>query len=612
MRRPIGATISRPEVTDAIGVALLSGAVTLYEDANFGGRSKALGPGEYRFFMPEDFNDVVSSIQVPSGLCAVLYEHADEGGGYGISVDLLEDCSDLSVYGFNDKVSYINVFPATKSMEVRDHRGGSTTTSFREFIYVRNRLVNGEFIPGHWERPRVGGNPVNAPPAVVSPPYPPHMPTAPTVLQVDGAQTIITFLGVQAGWDNVRWEHAVAEQMGVIGSDFRGVEDIGSAAFQRASNNRAIPDNLNFWYPQKQPRDHRASPYFKRTLVGKVHHAKVVDVPGTYQDFDVCTHVIPNEKYMYLVTEGHSREYTDLMSLQWNLSLHQSGKPNCDTPKDIADAGMVEAEIQPHSDPHSGVAQRLLDMILTRSGQDIGIYGPWIFDKGHCCHSEIHPAEQIWWRDDVSTAQRRYTFCVFCDASKRFWWRDQMDDGTKLKPWGAPPIRGLFAIAFEVELGKPAVKFEVANIDHYNVVDVPNGNQVYNLVYQNNVLVTFIPNNDAFKVTYESVGLTSTNKVRGFLVLETTVGNVTQTRTKLSIPNTNPRFPPLTVKIPPGTDVNGIDQRFERQVFKKEEGRYMFTVTQADPQASVGRGGIWASDFLNVELHVTPTPIPVL
>jgi hypothetical protein len=91
-----------------------------------------------------------------------------------------------------------------------------------------------------------------------------------------------------------------------------------------------------------------------------------------------------------------------------------------------------------------------------------------------------------------------------------------MDDGTKLKPWGAPPITGLFAIAFEVELGKDPLRYVVTSFDNYNVAVIPDGNQTYNLVYQNNTLVTFIPNNDVFTVTYENVGSVADNKVRAF------------------------------------------------------------------------------------------------
>jgi hypothetical protein len=156
-----------------------------------------------------------------------------------------------------------------------------------------------------------------------------------------------------------------------------------------------------------------------------------------------------------------------------------------------------------------------------------------------------------------------------------------MDDGTKLKPWGAPPIKGLFAIAFESQLGKPAVKFEVSDIDALNVSAIPNSDQVYNLVYRDQVLATFIPHIDAFKVTYEMVGAVDANKVRGFLVIETSVGKLTQKTT-----------------IPPGTDVNTIDQQLERQAFEKVEGHYMFTVLQTDPAAIktlIDLSGRWAS-----------------
>ena len=417
--------------TDAVLVAVLTDAVTIYEDANFGGRSKMLGPGGYRFFTPEDLNDVISSVRVPAGLCATLYEHADDGGGYGISVDLLEDCPDLSVYGFNDKVSYVNVFPTTNGqVVVTDHRGGGTTTAQAGFVYARSRMMSGQFVPGHWERPRArGAGPDNSPPAVVSPPYPPHLPTAPTVLQVNGPQTVITFLGAQTGADAATWEHAVSDQMDVVGSDFRGSEEIGSAAFERNSHHPVIPNFINFWYPQKQPNDHRAIVYFKRTLVGKVQGAEPYNQSGTYQDFDVDIYVVPNDRYMYLVTQGHKREYTDIMKMQWDLSAltgSRSGKPNCDDEDSIREAGWVEAEIQPDSDPNSGTASKLAEMVRTRvarDGQparDIGIYGTWIYDRGHCCHSEIHPAEQMWWRDDVGDTQKVYTCCLFVDASKRF------------------------------------------------------------------------------------------------------------------------------------------------------------------------------------------------
>jgi hypothetical protein len=549
---------------------MAGGQITVYENVNFGGRSKLLGIGTYRFFTPVDFNDVISSIKIPAGLAAIVFADADEGGGFGIWVDLLEDWPDLSKINFNDKISYINVF--------------STTTS-TGFVWVRNSMQNGQFIPGHWERQRATPPPPNHT-AIVAPPLPSHAPPVVTTVTQQGAQWVIATLGPINQFDASEWDHATAEQAGVIGSDYRGSEEIGTAAFERASNNVAIPDSLNFWYPQQPPRDHRAP--FKRTLAGTLKEAHVAAVSGTYEDHDLNIDIIPNPKYQYLLTDAHAREYTDIMSLQWNLSLHQLGQPNCDDDASKAEFSFVEAEIQIGRDSHFVASQKMNNMLQGHQGT-LCVYGPWIYDKGHCCHAEIHPAEQIWWRDDLPNNQKKYTFGLVCDASRRFWWRDQMDDGTKLKPWGAPPVHGTFAIAFEVRLGTltalplPGLIFEVANVDDYNVAVIPNANQVYSLSYKDRTIVQFIPHNDAFIVSFERIGLVGTDTVRGFLVLETTVGTLTQKAAQATLPGN----PPVVVRIPMGADVNKIDQRFERQVFEKVEGHYMFTVTQRTAPGSV-------------------------
>jgi hypothetical protein len=130
--------------------------VELYENTNFTGTVKLLSPGQY---VLSDFNDIASSVRVPPGLVAVIYEHADNGGKYGMSVDLMEDCPDLSGYDFNDKTSYIVIFNSVKY---------GTPDKPGNFYYRRNRKGNGQFVPGHWERERVNGQkPDNSPPAVV-------------------------------------------------------------------------------------------------------------------------------------------------------------------------------------------------------------------------------------------------------------------------------------------------------------------------------------------------------------------------------------------------------------------------------------------------------------
>ncbi|SDC01720.1 Phospholipase C [Raineyella antarctica] len=134
--------------------------VTLFDERQLAGTTVALEEGETRF--TGGFNDAASSVHVTDGYCAILYADANEFGGYGASVDLLEDCPDLSVYGFDKETSAVQVF--------RTERDG--------FVWARAALRDGQVVPGHWERKRAASStPLNGPTAVVSPPSPPR--TAP-------------------------------------------------------------------------------------------------------------------------------------------------------------------------------------------------------------------------------------------------------------------------------------------------------------------------------------------------------------------------------------------------------------------------------------------------
>ena len=137
--------------------------VVIYEDPDFEGRSRSFGVGGHRLFTAEDFNDVASSITVPAGLVVLVYEHADERGGFGIWVDFLEDQPSLSSSNFNNKISYLEVFSG-------DRPG---------YFWARNRNEDGRFVPGHWEGVPRTGIPVNTVP-VPAPFKPPNVPEATT------------------------------------------------------------------------------------------------------------------------------------------------------------------------------------------------------------------------------------------------------------------------------------------------------------------------------------------------------------------------------------------------------------------------------------------------
>lgn len=161
-----------------------------------------------------------------------------------------------------------------------------------------------------------------------------------------------------------------------------------------------------------------------------------------------------------------------------------------------------------------------------------------------------------------------------------------MDDGTKLKPWGAPPITGIFAIAFETQINSPAKQFGVVVQDAYNHVTAAENFQRHHLTYQNNTLIAFVQDSsNPVKISFENVGLVGTNTVRGFLVVEATVGKCTQTG---------------QVALPPNADPNTVPQNIERSAFTKEEGHLMLTVSQGLYSATtintlIDLNGRWAS-----------------
>lgn len=418
------------------------------------------------------------------------------------------------------------------------------------------------------------------------------------IVQLNDAQTIISSLSPLSPADNALWEKASNDQLGIIGNDFRGPEYIGTASFER--NIQATTwwakvldgislgqleqlDNLNFWVPQQ-----REKGPFKRTLSGKISalpggelNPHMANEPEIYPDFDLCIFIDPLPNYNYLLSEAKGKEYTKLMSAEYWGTAHKFGKPDCNSESDKQDFSQrLEAEI----DAHVNVKNLMINLIGQVPGKNICVYGPWIYDKGHCCHPEIHPAEQIWWKENTAGGIK-YNCNVFCDASERFWWRDQMDDGSKPKPWGAPPIKGLFALAFEVRLGqetgyKQSLKrFEASYIDHYNLIEYPGADKTYNLVYQNKTIVSFMPHNSAFKVSYEKVGLKpgTTNVIRGFLILETSVGTCTQIATEIQTTVNGSTF---RLPFPIGSNPNAVPQQYERQLFKKVKGHYMFSILE--------------------------------
>lgn len=219
--------------------------ITIFEHADFQGRSMALGIGQHRLFGPDDMNDLTSSIKVPAGLVAYVYEHADSVGGFGISADFLEDCADLSQFDFNDKVSYVDVFEVEKP---------------DNFIWSRGRVENGQFIHGHWERKRANGQlpPNNG--VAVAPPIAGHDLVQPTVtsggtLAVPDSgsvknHVIPSFNKFDA---QAEWDQTVNREMGIVGTASMASKRLALLPSKGHPTIQSFPISLTFGTRKNSP-----------------------------------------------------------------------------------------------------------------------------------------------------------------------------------------------------------------------------------------------------------------------------------------------------------------------------------------------------------------------
>jgi hypothetical protein len=150
-------TVRKKSVTEC-SAPQESQEVILYENPNFGGRSKPFGVGSHPLLPAQGFNDVASSIKVPAGLVVIVYEHSAEGVGYGLWVDFLEDQPNLAQYNLDNKISHLKIVPRRSS----------------DSVWVRNSLQNGQFQAGYYHViGRRGGSPPANPNPLVGPPKPP-------------------------------------------------------------------------------------------------------------------------------------------------------------------------------------------------------------------------------------------------------------------------------------------------------------------------------------------------------------------------------------------------------------------------------------------------------
>jgi hypothetical protein len=119
----------------------------------------------------------------------------------------------------------------------------------------------------------------------------------------------------------------------------------------------------------------------------------------------------------------------------------------------------------------------------------------------------------------------------------------------------------------------------------YNHVTVAENFERHHLVYQNNTLISVVQDPSNFvKVSFEQVGLVGANTVRGFLVIEATVGKCIQNDNPIQVIQAG-QIQQITLS--PNLDPNQVSEQIERFAFRKEGGRLMLMINQG-PAITIG------------------------
>jgi hypothetical protein len=361
--------------------------VTIYDAVNFGGRSAALGVGNYPLSGAGAPLDKVSSIQVPAGMVALVYELADSAGGYGRSADLMENYADVSTLGLAG-IAYLQVFLSERNLPVLTKAvekapvgavmGTAVGTPARAVVgtaagtptgtpagaptgtavgtaagigvvhevWFRGSVANEQYVAGHWGIS--SAQPSTPGPAVVSPGPLPHLLHITTIQGQD--MTNPPFNTSSGNWSS----------QVVGGSTFDG------------SNSHPF-EWVSVLNPTLEQDDEVGVAGFAAAV-----EVSTADLPFTHPfggDFEFA--IVPDAGYTNLLAPSNvppANSNTDSQVREAFSQVRSLGLPSVGAFAMEVEAGMVPT-------PYRAIL-----------GDRVAVYGRWIIDDGHNdFHSEIHP-----------------------------------------------------------------------------------------------------------------------------------------------------------------------------------------------------------------------------
>jgi hypothetical protein len=321
--------------------------VTIYDSINFGGRSAALGVGNQSLTGPGAPLDKVASIQVPAGMVALVYELADNVGGYGRSADLMENYADVSTLGLAG-IAYVEVFLAERdapaiAARVAGAAVAGTTATLHE-NWIRGSVANEQYVAGHWgiAVAQASGT------AVVSPGPLPHL------LHISNLQG--------QDWTNPAYNTSGGNWSSQL---------VGGATFDGSDSHPF--EWVSVLNPTLEQDDEVGVAGFAAAVETSAH-----DLPFTHPfggDFEFA--IVPDAEYSNLLAPSNrppANSNTDSEVSEAFSQLRTVG---------LAAAGAFAMEVE------AGMVPQPYRAVL---GDRVAVYGRWIVDAGHNdFHSEIHP-----------------------------------------------------------------------------------------------------------------------------------------------------------------------------------------------------------------------------
>lgn len=193
----------------------------------------------------------------------------------------------------------------------------------------------------------------------------------------------------------------------------------------------------------------------------------------------------------------------------------------------------VEAEITPASAMFNNPWFNNNDSKTYLVNKRIGVYGPFVAEESHGMKPEIHPCEQIWWKE----TDKRTMILLVGDASNRF---DEMSDFEKYsdveegyKPWAQD--RGQeseMSIPFEIDPARGSLYYSIQALVAHNFYSSANyedatSGRKHTITYRGQSVLTIEESSEIdtyVGITFRNVCF-SAGKLRGYIVLRTAIGN---------------------------------------------------------------------------------------